>query len=150
MFAGRCVVFCCWRSTIFWGTLAPLERNVKTKQQAWEKTMIVPGGWYMFLYLQAMLSSYKSISALRLHKHPDKVVVSRIINFSFESLGEILQCDLGLTIPRPKARRKCGDWGHPIAKTSWCGSHLPLGQSLTCFRRGFKKEICFGLGGGYF
>lgn len=62
MFAGRC------------GWFLLFERNAKIKQQAWEKTMIVAGGWYMFLYLQAMLNSdsCKSISTLRLHFQTSK------------------------------------------------------------------------------
>ena len=89
----------------------------------------------MFLYLQAMLSSYKSISALRLHKHPKQgKVVSKIINFHFESLGEILQCDFGtIYIPRPKARRKCGELRSPNCQNVMMRKPFATGTEFDMF-----------------
>ena len=45
--------------------------------------------------------------------------------------------------------RKCLGWGHPITKTSWCGSHVPLGQR-NGDRRGFKRKYVLVVGVGFF
>ena len=130
--------------------MAPLERHVKTKQQASEKTMVAPGGWYMFLYLQAMLSSnVKVFQHYWLHKHPKQGGGFKDYKLLFWIFRWNPPMWLGtISIPRPKARRKCGELRSPNCQNVMMRQPFATGAEFDMFSRDSKRKcvLVWGVG----